>query len=126
MAPPCKFFQWGTCRNGAECRFDHSVVNTNQTSNSFGPSNNRFNALSNTNSTRGAEDLATRYKISKDLIKTDLTTELPQWILSSYGPGRDAPEQLFGGYPREQSFEEIRLHVQSATNPQQAQQRVQP
>ena len=32
------------------------------------------------------------------------------WILSSYGPGRDAPLQLFGGYPREQSFEELRLH----------------
>lgn len=36
--------------------------------------------------------------------------ELPTWILSCYGPGKDAPEQLFGGYPREQSFEEIRLH----------------
>lgn len=31
------------------------------------------------------------------------------WILSAYGPGRNAPSQLFGGYPREQSFEELRL-----------------
>jgi nucleoporin NUP42 len=39
-----------------------------------------------------------------------LKSEAPQWILSAYAPGRDAPEQLFGGYPREQSFEEMRLH----------------
>lgn len=32
------------------------------------------------------------------------------WALSAYGPGKDAPRQLFGGYPREQSFEEMRLH----------------
>lgn len=37
-----------------------------------------------------------------------MSKERPQWILSAYGPGRDAPIQLFGGYPREQSFEELR------------------
>lgn len=51
-----------------------------------------------------------KYRVSTDTIQTDLTTETPQWILSAYGPGRDTPEQLFGGYPREQSFEEMRLH----------------
>jgi nucleoporin NUP42 len=49
------------------------------------------------------------YLLDKDAIITDLTTERPQWILSAYGPGRNAPEQLFGGEMREQSFEEMRL-----------------
>jgi nucleoporin NUP42 len=50
------------------------------------------------------------YYLTRDSIEKDLTTEQPQWILSAYGPGRDAPDQLFGGFPREQSFEEIRIH----------------
>ena len=61
------------------------------------------------------------YGLLTDTIKQDLTTNLPLWILSCYGPGRDAPEQLFGGYPREQSFEEIRLHYMNGAlsgNPQ--------
>lgn len=53
---------------------------------------------------------ADKYRISIDTIEADLKSEAPQWILSAYAPGRDAPEQLFGGYPREQSFEEMRLH----------------
>ena len=43
------------------------------------------------------------------MITNDLSKERPQWILSAYGPGRDAPLQLFGGHPREQSFEELRV-----------------
>lgn len=64
-----------------------------------------------------------KYSISPDVIEKDLTTEAPQWILSAYAPGRDAPEQLFGGYPREQSFEELRLHYmigKASGNEQQA------
>ncbi|KAI9643334.1 hypothetical protein NHQ30_007953 [Ciborinia camelliae] len=49
------------------------------------------------------------FSLDKATIKQDLTTERPQWILSAYGPGRHAPEQLFGGPEREQSFEEMRL-----------------
>lgn len=49
------------------------------------------------------------YKLDKVIITNDLSKERPQWILSSYGPGRDAPIQLFGGSPREQSFEELRV-----------------
>jgi nucleoporin NUP42 len=59
--------------------------------------------------------------LTVDAIERDLRAELPQWILSCYGPGRDAPEQLWGGYPREQSVEEIRLHFMMgamAGNPQ--------
>lgn len=40
----------------------------------------------------------------------DLSTELPKWILSAYGPGLKAPVQLFGGEEREKSFEEMRLN----------------
>lgn len=57
-----------------------------------------------------ANTLSDKYFIKLDSIEADLTTETPTWILSAYAPGRDAPDQLFGGYPREQSFEEMRLH----------------
>ncbi|KAL9000875.1 MAG: hypothetical protein Q9169_000630 [Polycauliona sp. 2 TL-2023] len=49
------------------------------------------------------------FKLDKSAIKTDLGSDRPLYILSAYGPGRDAPQQLFGGQPREQSFEELRL-----------------
>ena len=40
----------------------------------------------------------------------DLSKEqLPEWPFSCYGPGKDAPLQLFGGQPREASPEEFRL-----------------
>ena len=68
-------------------------------------------------------NLFSRYKLDKTVITSDLTRDRPQWILSAYGPGRDPPLQLFGGHPREQSFEELRLrHYELATqgNQQQA------
>lgn len=73
--------------------------------------------------TKGIDSLTEKYNINADTIEKDLTTEVPQWILSAYAPGRDAPEQLFGGFPREQSFEELRLHFmmgKAAGNEQQA------
>ena len=63
------------------------------------------------------------YKLDKNIITNDLSKERPQWILSAYGPGREAPLQLFGGQPREQSFEEIRVRHYELTaqgNQQQA------
>lgn len=68
-------------------------------------------------------NLLSRYKLDKATITNDLSKERPQWILSAYGPGRDAPLQLFGGHPREQSFEELRVrHYELAAqgNQQQA------
>lgn len=65
-----------------------------------------------TRETRLTRASALPYSLSKDTIEKDLREEAPQWILSCYGPGRDAPEQLFGGYPREQSTDEIRLHYE--------------
>lgn len=55
-----------------------------------------------------------RYSVTTETIEKDLTTEAPQWILSAYAPARNTPGQLFGGYPREQSFEEMRLHYLTA------------
>ncbi|KAL7619361.1 hypothetical protein AAE478_009898 [Parahypoxylon ruwenzoriense] len=79
---------------------------------------NRFSAL-NTGGAR-SQDVPNPYKITKDSIKVDLADERPSWILSCYGPGRDAPEQLFGGYPREQSLEEVMMHIKGSNNQQQA------
>lgn len=66
---------------------------------------------------------ADKYSVTVEAIERDLTNETPQWILSAYAPGRDAPGQLFGGFPREQSFEELRLHYvmgKASGNEQQA------
>ncbi|KAI5859836.1 hypothetical protein GGS23DRAFT_600022 [Durotheca rogersii] len=117
MPPICKFWQQGNCRNGASCRFEHPGANTNP----FGAPNsnaNRFSALS-TGGNR-LQDAPNPYKITPESIKVDLIDERPSWILSSYGPGRDAPEQLFGGYPREQSLEEVMVHIRGSSNQQQA------
>lgn len=100
----------------ANCRFEHPGT----TSNPFGGTNtNRFGALSSGGG-GGSNNGSNKYKITKEAIKTDLADERPTWIMSAYGPGKDAPDQLFGGYPREQSFEELRLHVTTSANPQQA------
>lgn len=63
-----------------------------------------------------------RYSLDRANITSDLTQELPLYFLSAYGPGKDAPVQLFGGV-REQSFEELRLRhyeLSSIGNQQQA------
>ncbi|KAI1499095.1 hypothetical protein F5X99DRAFT_391215 [Biscogniauxia marginata] len=117
MAPLCKFWQQGNCRNGANCRFEHPGANSNP----FGAPNsntNRFSALNN-GGNRPQENV-NPYKITKDGIKVDLADECPTWILSCYGPGRDAPEQLFGGYPREQSLEEVMVYIRGSSDQQQA------
>ncbi|KAJ8124227.1 hypothetical protein O1611_g9414 [Lasiodiplodia mahajangana] len=86
----------------AGCRFEHPGVPT---------SGNPFTK---------PQDGANPYKISKEMIKIDLAEERPSWILSCYGPGKDAPDQLFGGYPREQSLEEVMVYIRGSANQQQA------
>lgn len=100
------------------CRFEHP----GGSSNPFGGANsNRFGALSSGGGGgSNNRDTQSKYRFTKESVRVDLTDERPWWILSSYGPGKEAPDQLFGGYPQEQSFEEIRLLVQSASNPQEA------
>ena len=48
------------------------------------------------------------YGVTQETIETDLRLERPQWLMSCYGPGKDPAVQLLGGYPLEQSFEEVR------------------
>lgn len=50
-----------------------------------------------------------RYGLNRNIFDEDLNRERPQWIMSAYGPGLGAPIQLFGGFPLEQSMEEIRV-----------------
>ncbi|KAJ9230353.1 hypothetical protein DTO169E5_8470 [Paecilomyces variotii] len=57
------------------------------------------------------------YGVTAADIRADLSAGKgrPEWIFSSYGPGKNAPRQLFGGPQREQSFEEMRLrHYEAA------------
>jgi hypothetical protein len=50
-----------------------------------------------------------RYGLEAKALEKELSGERPLWIMSSFGPGLDAPIQLFGGYPLEQSMEELRV-----------------
>ena len=50
-----------------------------------------------------------RYALNAKALEDELLYERPMWIMSSFGPGLDAPIQLFGGYPLEQSMEEVRV-----------------
>ncbi|KAH9213002.1 hypothetical protein DL95DRAFT_447336 [Leptodontidium sp. 2 PMI_412] len=137
--PPvvCKFWQQGTCRNGDRCKFLHTNTNTSNPNHQPVSNGNRYAALQgdsfgSRNSNNGYQSGGARaaspardlpYSLDKKAILLDLTSEKPQWILSAYGPGRNAPAQLFGGPMREHSFEEMRLlHYMAvaAGNPQQA------
>ncbi|KAI1812504.1 hypothetical protein GGS20DRAFT_557722 [Poronia punctata] len=92
----CKYYQVGTCRYGANCRFEHPGANNSNL------------------------DGGSKYKLSKDMIRTDLKNECPAWIFSAYGPGKEAPAQLFGGFEVEQSLEEVMLMIRSSPNIQAA------
>ncbi|CAM1504055.1 Fc.00g016460.m01.CDS01 [Cosmosporella sp. VM-42] len=114
----CKFFSQGYCKFGNNCRFEHPSATNNRPQTS-----NRFGAFGAASGGGNQSNLSNSYNISPDVIEKDLTSEPPQWIFSAYAPGRDAPGQLFGGFPREQSFEELRLlHLiaKAAGNEQQA------
>ncbi|KAL8651478.1 MAG: hypothetical protein Q9210_003233 [Variospora velana] len=107
------------------CKNEHPGRQTAATRNPFAPlqNNNRSNASGQHGSNRGARAAELPYHLDKDIISKDLTSDRPLYILSAYGPGRDAPQQLFGGKPREQSFEELRLRhyeLASAGNQPQA------
>jgi nucleoporin NUP42 len=86
---------------------DHSNTRNN---NGYRSGDGSFNSLKNGfNNGSDSNGQTLPYGLDKNQIFTDLSTERPQWILSAYGPGRNAPEQLFGGPMRERSFEEMRL-----------------
>ncbi|KAI4175853.1 MAG: hypothetical protein LQ343_001467 [Gyalolechia ehrenbergii] len=121
----CKFFLEGRCKFGDSCKNEHPGRITTGTRNPFTPlqNNSRQNPSGQGAFNKGSKSADYPYHLDKDIISKDLTNERPLYILSSYGPGRDAPQQLFGGQPREQSFEELRLRhheLASAGNEAQA------
>ncbi|KAK3689302.1 hypothetical protein B0T22DRAFT_169781 [Podospora appendiculata] len=117
----CKFWQQGNCRYGNNCRFEHPGRPGQQQQQQQQQTGNRFNALSGGNTHAiGSRPSELPYNLNPETISNDLSSDVPTWILSCYGPGREAPEQMFGGYPREQSFEEMRLHYMQSPNPQAA------
>ncbi|KAL9603713.1 MAG: hypothetical protein Q9219_001032 [cf. Caloplaca sp. 3 TL-2023] len=120
----CKFFLEGRCKFGDSCKKEHPGRNTTSTRNPFAPllNNNRPAPSGQNTSNKAAKSTDYPYHLDKDIISRDLTNDRPLYILSAYGPGRDAPRQLFGGQPREQSFEELRLrHYELASTGNEAQ-----
>ncbi|KAF2155330.1 hypothetical protein K461DRAFT_292200 [Myriangium duriaei CBS 260.36] len=115
----CEFFLQGRCKFGDNCKFEHPVAQS-------GSNSNRFASLSGQNALRGRSNNAKDdlpYNLSRDLVVADMKEERPQWPFSAYGPGKDAPRQLFGGFPIEQSPEEMRVLyylAQASGNPQTA------
>ncbi|KAL2014356.1 hypothetical protein VTN00DRAFT_1881 [Thermoascus crustaceus] len=128
----CTYFQQGRCKFGDRCKYEHPGQAT------LG-SGNRFGVLSGASSSSGGfgarqtpqkAPQQNNYGVTAVDIKTDLTPGKgrPEWIFSAYGPGRNAPVQLFGGPQRELSFEEMRVrHYQAAAagHPEQAVQEAQ-
>ncbi|KAK0666638.1 hypothetical protein QBC41DRAFT_325463 [Cercophora samala] len=109
----CRYFQQGNCRFGNNCKFEHPRDGGSNQS-PFGGGGNRFSALSGGQQSAfgGSKqpDQPDYPGLNEETIRKDLVNELPQWIFSCYGPGKDAPDNLFGGYPREQQPEELRIH----------------
>ncbi|KAJ9296820.1 hypothetical protein DTO271G3_5019 [Paecilomyces variotii] len=116
----CTYFQQGRCRFGERCKYEHPGQPT-LGANRFGvlsgsgggsTSSGGFGARSSAQSQQTPS-----YGVTAADIRADLSPGKgrPEWVFSSYGPGKNAPRQLFGGPQREQSFEEMRLrHYEAA------------
>ncbi|PGH01438.1 hypothetical protein GX51_05245 [Blastomyces parvus] len=134
--PICVFYQQGRCKFGDRCKNEHPGA---QSASPFGGGGNRFGALagggfagaaggSGAFGGRAKDSIKdNKYALNPDDIKADLTAGKgrPEWIFTCYGPGRNAPIQLFGGPQREQSFEEMRAVHYAAAAAGNAQQAVQ-
>ncbi|EED14592.1 CCCH zinc finger domain protein [Talaromyces stipitatus ATCC 10500] len=114
----CVHFQQGRCRYGDRCRNEHpGQVTSSAAANRFSVLGSNPLSAANNGSNQQQQDKSASFHVTAEGIQLDLTLgkERPGWIFSAYGPGKNAPRQLFGGPSREQSFEEMRLrHYESA------------
>ncbi|KIX00918.1 uncharacterized protein Z518_09983 [Rhinocladiella mackenziei CBS 650.93] len=103
----CKYFLQGNCKFGNSCRNDHpssGFASQNRFSPLSGSGGNRFGGFGNMND--GRQDA---WRLNTADVRNDLTDGKgrPKWILSAYGPGKEAPASLLES--DEFSPEEIRV-----------------
>ncbi|CEL02856.1 hypothetical protein ASPCAL04019 [Aspergillus calidoustus] len=115
----CSFFQQGRCKYGNRCKFEHpgQQQQTFQGGNRFGALSGGGGGFNNRGQNQQQSQNQANYGVTATDIKADLQAGKgrPDWVFSCYGPGRNAPRQLFGGPQRELSFEELRLrHYEAA------------
>ncbi|KIW28146.1 uncharacterized protein PV07_07828 [Cladophialophora immunda] len=100
----CKYFLQGNCKFGANCRNEHPGGGGFANQNRFGAlSGNRFGGSGGGSARKDA------WQFNPDDIPNDLGAGKgrPKWILSAYGPGRNAPASLL--VENEFSSEEVRV-----------------
>ncbi|KAL4819316.1 hypothetical protein BDW67DRAFT_155758 [Aspergillus spinulosporus] len=116
----CTYFQQGRCKFGDRCKNEHPRSQQTFTGgNRFGAlaAGGGFNSRGFSGQNQQSKQEQANYGLTTADIKADLTAGegRPIWVFSCYGPGKNAPRQLFGGPQREQSFEELRLrHYEAA------------
>ena len=103
----CKYWKQGNCRNGNNCKFEHSYGNNDgNNGNNNGNSNSNRGNRGASGGVFGSLNRPERWHLNEEDITNDLTSTRPKWILSAYGPGKDTPAALFAD--NEYSPEEVR------------------